>query len=257
MKTKHRNGSQRSLWSELGAGLEWATLRLSPVYYGLGVPHGGGDLVVVVPGFLGTDATLLELRLWLGRMGYRPYGSGIGWNAECPDVLLDRLEATIDRAHDETGRKVRLIGHSLGGLLARAAAVRKPDQVSHVITLGTPFRRLDAHPKVKGLLRKVLRRRRRARPHACTRAFFAALRRCPCESVSEASIYSKNDPIVDWRDSIATNGGRNIEVDGSHVGLPVNAQVYRDLAGLLATPEPARVPVPLPRRENRGLPLAA
>jgi hypothetical protein len=45
--------------------LELATLRLSPVYYGLGIPEGDGTAVIVIPGFLGMDLSLFELHDWL------------------------------------------------------------------------------------------------------------------------------------------------------------------------------------------------
>jgi len=123
-------------------------LRASPVFYGLGVPRGDRSAVVVIPGFLGTDFYLQELYYWLRRVNYRPYMSGIGRNAECLDLLVGRLSQTIKKAAAETGGKVHLIGHSLGGVLARSAAVRLPGLVASVITLGSPFRGIQSHPIV-------------------------------------------------------------------------------------------------------------
>ena len=76
-----------SLWTEALFGAEILILHATPVYYGLGVPRGDGSAVVIIPGFLGTDLYLTELHAWLGRIGYRPYFSGIGINAECPNLL--------------------------------------------------------------------------------------------------------------------------------------------------------------------------
>ena len=136
------------IWLETMALLEWVFLRVSGVYYGCGVRRGDRSAVVVVPGFLGTDSYLLDLHCWLWRVGYRPYLSRIGRNAECLDILLNRLLKTIDTAQQECGGKVHLIGHSLGGLLARAAAARWPERVASVIALGSPFRGLNGHPLV-------------------------------------------------------------------------------------------------------------
>ena len=136
------------LWRETLFGIDWLSLRLSPVYYGVGVPRGDGAAVVLIPGFLGSDNYLVEMYHWLRRIGYRPYYSRIGRNAECPDVLLDRFFTTMDQAYDETGRKLHLIGHSLGGLIARSAAVQRPEQVAQVICLAAPFRDIRAHPMV-------------------------------------------------------------------------------------------------------------
>ena len=70
---------------------EWLALRLSLVFYGIGVPRGDGAPVVLIPGYLTNDWSLLEMFHWLRRMGYRPYVSHIGWNCDCFDVLVDRL----------------------------------------------------------------------------------------------------------------------------------------------------------------------
>src|SRR5262245_48673041 len=87
-----------SLLSELLCGLDWLALRCSPVYGGRGLQHGRGAPVVVVPGFLVDDSALVELHDWLGRVGYRPYYSGIGLHARCGDQLIGRLTAVIERA---------------------------------------------------------------------------------------------------------------------------------------------------------------
>ena len=70
------------IWSEAQIGLEWFSLRMSPVFWGVGVPRGQGEAVVVVPGFMGSDLYLREMYGWLKRIGYKPYYSGIGVNAD-------------------------------------------------------------------------------------------------------------------------------------------------------------------------------
>ena len=79
-------------------GIEMVYLRLSPVYWGFGIPPGDGSAVVVIPGFLLTDLYLTEFRSWINRIGYKAYFSGIGMNAECPN-LLHPVQA--DRDHRE------------------------------------------------------------------------------------------------------------------------------------------------------------
>src|SRR5690348_15826931 len=129
------------MWQEALFGVEVLLLRATPAYYGLGVSGGDGSGVVVIPGFLGTDMYLMEMFAWLRRIGYKPYFSGIGLNAECPNLLIRRhLNETIDRARSQTGRKIHLIGHSLGGIIARSVASQRPADVASVITLGSPFR---------------------------------------------------------------------------------------------------------------------
>lgn len=62
-----------TIWKEALFAADLLLLHSSPIYYGLGVQRGNGSAVVLVPGFLGTDAYLSQLHSWLGRIGYRPY----------------------------------------------------------------------------------------------------------------------------------------------------------------------------------------
>lgn len=236
------------LWREALVALDWVALRASPVYRGLGIPHGDGAPVILIPGFLGIDGYLAEMHSWLKRIGYQPHMSGIGQNADCPNVLTQRLCVTIDRTYRDTRRRVRLVGHSLGGVLARAAAVRYPRRIAQVISLGSPVNSVRAHPTVFAAARfvrgRVLwRRRSEVEPNCytgeCDCTFLDAVRQEIPPSVMHASIYTKSDGVVDWRSCLEENGGLNIQVRGTHCGLPFNADVYRNVAALLARRKPA------------------
>lgn len=236
------------LWREVLFGVDWVALRLAPVYYGVGVPRGDGAPVVILPGFLGSDSYLAEMHYWLKRIGYRSYYSRIGRNAECPDVLTERLFETLDKAQADTGRKVHLIGHSLGGLIARSAAVRRPEQVAQVISLAAPFRDIRAHPMVlaaAGFVRnQVVGRKRRENAGGsvergcltggCTCEFGNSLRSDPADTVARAAIYTETDGVVDWRSCVEEESSKNTKVTGTHIGLAFNPQVYRRVAKLLA-----------------------
>ena len=235
------------LWREVLFGIDWIALHSSPVYYGLGVPRGDGAPVIVIPGFLGSDTYLMEMYHWLRRIGYRSYYSRIGRNADCPELLTQRLFETMDRASQETGRKLRLIGHSLGGLLGRSAAVQRPDQVAQVVSLASPFRDIRAHPVVlaaAGLVRRRVHARQRQAgavvqgecyTDACPCSFATSLRNELPESVRRAAIYTKTDGVVDWRSCVEEDESLNIKVNSTHIGLAFNPQVYRRVAKLLAT----------------------
>ena len=234
------------LWRETLFGVDWLTLRVSPVYYGIGVRRGHGEPVVLIPGFLGSDNYLMEMYYWLRRIGYRPYYSRIGRNAECPDVLLDRFFTTMDKAYQESGQKLHLIGHSLGGLIARSAAVQRPDQVAQVICLAAPFRDIRVHPMVlaaAGFVRGRIRQQQRQRSSVqrdcytgnCTCSFANAARDDFPSSVDRAAIYTETDGVVDWRSCVEEDDTQNTKVNGTHVGLAFNPQVYRQIAKLLAS----------------------
>jgi pimeloyl-ACP methyl ester carboxylesterase len=233
------------LWRESLFGVDWLSLRLSPVYYGVGVPRGDGAPVVLVPGFLGSDNYLVEMFHWLRRIGYTPFYSRIGRNSECPDLLLERFFGTIDEAYEQTGRKLHLVGHSLGGLIARSAAVQKPDKIAQVICLGSPFRDIRAHPMVlaaAGLVRGRIAGQRRGDEEvkrdcytgSCTCVFASSARADLPGTVSRAAIYTPTDGVVDWRSCVEEDERLNIQVSGTHVGLVFNPQVYRHIARLLA-----------------------
>jgi pimeloyl-ACP methyl ester carboxylesterase len=146
VEATHGTGSP-PIWKESLWPVDWLALRMSPVYYGFGIPRGDGSPVVLVPGFMGVDAYLAELYMWLGRIGYRPYMSGIGFNVECPGRLTGKLARTIERAHRQTGKRARVVGHSLGGVLGRKACLQRPDSVRSYIP-GQPGAGLHAHPVV-------------------------------------------------------------------------------------------------------------
>ncbi len=241
---QERREAEVSMWQELLVGFEMVQLRMTSVYYGLGVPHGDGEAVILIPGFLGTDSYLGGMFSWLRTIGYRSYFSGIGWNAECPNLLIrKRLNETVRRAYSATGRKVHLVGHSLGGIIARSVAGQRPDEIASVTTLGSPFRGPVAHANVLRAHEAI--RNRILREHAghilpgcytedCTCEFIASLKGKFPASVAQTAIYTKNDGIVDWRFCVTGDPEIDREVAGTHVGLVFNPAVYRLLAGRLA-----------------------
>jgi triacylglycerol lipase len=238
---KDQKAAARPIWRESFVGLDWLALRASPVFYGLGIPCGDHSAVVTVPGFMGTDLYLQELHWWLRRIGYRSYLSNIGRNADCLDLLVDRLLETIEDAHTKTRDKVHLIGHSLGGVLALSAASLRPDLVASVITLGSPFRGIRSHPIVLEMSELVRERVRSARRDQTKPACYTGY--CDCDAVSalqmpcpstipHTAVYTRTDGIVDW--CVNEDPATNVEVNGTHTGLVVNPSVYELIARRLA-----------------------
>lgn len=233
-----------SMLREALFAVEAALLHAAPVYYGLGAPHGDNSAVVVIPGFLGTDIYLMEMFAWLRRIGYTPYFSGIGLNAECPNLLIQRrLNDTIARARTETGRRIHLIGHSLGGIIARSVAGQRTADIASVITLGSPFRGTVLHPSVlraAEFVRELIRQEHGdgVLPHCytgrCTCNFLGSLRRDLPPRVAQTAIYTKDDGVVDWRYCMTGDPGVDVEVSGTHIGLVFNATVYSLIADRLA-----------------------
>jgi triacylglycerol lipase len=232
------------IWSELLVGVELVFLRISPVYWGCGIPRGDGSAVVLVPGFLGSDFYLGAFRSWLRRIGYRTYNSGIGLNAECPNLLIRQyLNAAVQKAYRTTGRKVHLIGHSLGGTIALSAASQMPDRIASVTTLGSPLCGLSCHPSILQMADLV--RERILAEHgdgvlpecytgACTCDFVEALSGKVPKSVLQTAVYTKADGIVDWHVCRTNDPDIDFEVSATHIGLVFSPLVYSIVAERLA-----------------------
>jgi pimeloyl-ACP methyl ester carboxylesterase len=227
------------VWREARVPAEWLALRRSPVYRGDGVPRGDGAPVVLVQGFLTKGGYLAEMHGWLDSLGYRARVADIGWNAGCIDVLASALRDDIRR----DGRAVHLIGHSLGGIIARAVAARDPERVASVATLSSPFRGLRVHPSLR-LAAALVRSSIHAQRDVPERCFTLA---CECETVRavhtplpdtlrQLAVTTREDGFVDWRYCTGP-ATRTAYVDASHVGLAFSAPVYEALAWHLEAAE--------------------
>jgi pimeloyl-ACP methyl ester carboxylesterase len=104
-----------------------------------GCPTGDGGPVLVFPGILRDDSQTAALRDGLQMLDYTPHGWGLGNNYGPTRDLMDGAKARLTRLYHESG-PVRLIGFSMGGLLARWLAQCRPHMVRQVITVCTPFR---------------------------------------------------------------------------------------------------------------------
>lgn len=226
---------------------ELARLSVDPVFLaGPGLPRGDGRPVVLMPGFLAGDQTLAVLAAWLWRLGYRPRMCRMVANVDCSDRALERVERTVDSLHRRHGGRVALIGHSRGGHFARALAARRPERVSHAISLGADLQQMlgisTPTRHAVAAVRLAMRATRRARHDEClsgdcscgfTRDYSKPF---PVDRVRMTSIYSKGDGVVLWQGCLVPYADC-VEVSGSHVGLIFNRKAYRAIAGALAKPE--------------------
>jgi len=244
IRTQDYQQADVPIWSEVLSTLEWVLLHAAPVYYGMGTPHGDGSAVVLIPAFLCPDVYLTPLHNWLGRIGYEAYFSGIGLNTECPNLLIrSQLNETIEKALTRTGRKIHLIGHSLGGVIARSIAGQRPADIASVITLGAPFRGTVAHQSILRAAEMV--RGRILKKHGanvlpncytghCTCDFLDSLRHNMPAAVAETAVYTEDDGVVDWRYCRTENPESDFSVTGTHIGLAFNPSVYTIIADRLA-----------------------
>lgn len=198
------------------------------------LPRGDGHTVLVFPGLGANDFSTIPLRQTLAAMGYAPQAWERGVNRGATQGVIDACAERARKAHERDGRKVSLVGWSLGGLFAREVAKLVPDSTRCVITLGTPF----AGPRKANRAWRIyewLSGEKVDAPEAVPRD----LDRAP--PVPTTSIYSRSDGIVAWRCSLNEEAPHteNIEVLASHFGLGLNPLTLLAIADRLKQ-DPAR-----------------
>lgn len=223
------------LWNPVGVR-EFAALARDPIMRGRGVPRGDGRAVLLIPGFLSGDWSMLIMSNWLQRLGYTPFMSGINFNIQHSEHLIAGLRKRLAVVRAEADGRVSLVGHSRGGVLAKVLSSRVPDSVEQVIGLGSPFAdQFDVAPMTSvavGVLRTA-GRVAYGRTFNAEGRFAHELRQPP--AVPTTSIYTKSDDVVNFRSCLRPDIPA-ISVWGSHNGLVVNPEVYRLLGRLLARP---------------------
>lgn len=213
----------------------------------LNAPRGDGHPVLVLPGFVTTDASTTLLRRYLELLGYEPYAWELGRNLG-PKAIGRQGEKLIERLDTifaETGRKVSIVGWSLGGVMARQVARRRPDKVRQVISLGSPF---AGDPRASTVWKAYEALTGQRIGDKDTQAQLKESATTP--PVPSTAIYTKADGIVAWQNCCEPQDAAtdNIEVYGSHCGLGVNASVLYAIADRLAQPEGEWAPF-----ERKGL----
>lgn len=200
------------------------------------LPQGDGHPVLVFPGFLASDRSTAPLRALLAELGYQAHGWGLGRNIRVDPKLVEAMERLIQNAAQQAGRKVSLVGWSLGGIFARELAKLNPDAVRQVITLGSPIRDDRRHTNAASLFEWVNGKE----PELLRHGRFTGLDRAP--PVPTTAILSRSDGIVHWSGSIqqAASGHErteNIVVRGSHLGLVHNPGAILAMADRLRQDE--------------------
>jgi predicted alpha/beta hydrolase family esterase len=197
--------------------------------------QGDGHPVILYPGLGAGTLNTSQLRAHLRACRFEASDWDLGVNTG-PDGIFDEwlgsLAERVCKMHALHGRKVSLVGWSLGGIYAREIAKACPDSVRQVITLATPFSSLsDANHA--GTIFKLLG----GDTSKLTAELQARLRERP--PVPTTSIYSKSDGVVCWRGCLQESAAdmENIAVDASHLGMPGHPDVLQIVADRLAQAE--------------------
>jgi triacylglycerol lipase len=237
--------SRPPIWREARIGLETAALLRNPVFRGDGVPDGRGRPVLLVPGFMAGDNTLVMMAGWLKRTGYRPSRAGMRANVDCSGSVAERLEGKLERLVAEQGRRAVVVGQSRGGTIAKVLGRRRPDLVCGVVGLGSPqLDPLAIHPLVRLQVEAVARLgslgapglfKRSCLTDECCASFWDDLAGPMPPGVGFVCVYSKSDGIVDWRSCLDPHASEHVEVDASHCGMAVSAAAWRAVADALGS----------------------
>ena len=201
-----------------------------------------GDPVLLVPGFMAGDYTLAGMSRSLRRRGYRTYRSHITANVGCTLNAAAALESRIESIAIRRGTRVSIVGHSLGGMLARGLAVRRPDLIAGIVTMGSPMLAPGAHHvALTAGVEALVRLSRSGLPGmmseecvagSCARQSFEESREPMPTGVGFTAIYSKRDGIVDWRACVDPQA-RAVEVTASHCGMALDPRVIDAVTGAL------------------------
>ena len=136
------------LWREYRIGLEMRAL-LRDERFRKPPEAPVSRAVMLIPGFLTGDGSLGMMGSWLKRSGHRTCRAGIRLNVDCSEAAVTRLERCLERFCDHQGEHAYIVGQSRGGTFARVLAVRRPDLVRGIVTLGSPhLAPLAVHPIV-------------------------------------------------------------------------------------------------------------
>jgi pimeloyl-ACP methyl ester carboxylesterase len=208
-----------------------ASLLLSPLL--MRAPRGDGHPVLTLPGFLASDLSMTPMRRYLRELGYDAYAWKMGRNVGGVSRMRAALKDRLAGIHAATGRKVSIVGWSLGGVYARDLALQAPDMVRCVVTLGSPFagdvRATNATRLYEALSGEAVEDKSELR-----KAIAGDL------PVPASSIYSRTDGVVNWQTCLLRPSvtAENIEVHlASHIGLGVNAAALWAVADRLAQTE--------------------
>jgi triacylglycerol esterase/lipase EstA (alpha/beta hydrolase family) len=201
---------------EYGLGL----LSITPLKYI--VTHGDLHPVVIFPGLGAADTSTQFLRSFLNDIGYKSYTWGQGRNLGPKGPIDTFLKLIIDHVEDiyiaNGNRKISLIGWSLGGVYAREVAKLRPDLIQQVITLGTPFKKINNATNAAYVYELLSGDKNHNTDDM-------EIRISAPPQLPFTSIYSKTDGVVWWESSIEDDSeiSQNIEVPyASHLGLGHN-----------------------------------
>jgi hypothetical protein len=177
-----------------------------------------GPPCLVIPGFIATDRTAMELRRAFASAGWQVFGWNMGLNTGAQSDTVERLSQRLDAL--AASGPVLVVGWSLGGVFARELARSRPGQVAAVVTLGSPFSGDPRWNNVWQLYERVAGHPVDAPPVARVSAK---------PPVPTLALWSRRDGIVAPRAAYGLDGERDaaVELGCTHMGFAVSTSGTR------------------------------
>lgn len=229
-------GHPSLIWG-LAEALRFPTEFVSSYAWEALVPAARADrarTVLVLPGFMATDAMTGQLRRSLGRDGHRVHPAGLGRMVGLTDAVLDGALIRVEELAHREG-PVTVVGWSFGGVLARWLAHERPTLVEHVVTVGSPWRAEGEVTRATTMFQASARRH--GISERAVEVIGTVRTPLPCPLTA---IYSTTDGLVPWRACTAEEGPtcENVPVPSSHVGLMHNPLVLTAVRDRVAQDPP-------------------
>jgi hypothetical protein len=196
--------------------------RLALAYRSLAkLPPGNNDPVILIPGWKAPQETMAPLRRFLRNRNYNAHYWGLGTNQGDPEADSERLAEKVAKQVQQSGRKVALVGWSLGGVIAREVGRNLPGSVAQVITYGTPViggptftpaARVYGEPECRRISNRIVELDEQ-RPIA----------------VPITAIFTRKDRIVSWPACIDRSSPNitHYEVRSTHVSMGFDPDVWQ------------------------------
>lgn len=199
-------------------------------------PHGDGHPVLVIPGFAENDLFTKPLRHALKKNGYKAYGWKGHFNIGMKEKAAANLAERLKEVYEANGhKKVSVIGHSLGGIYARALAQEFPDMVRDVITIETPFGLPMTENAKDDFLISTIMRLSDKKVSLDNPGMPERLLTPP--PVPTTSIFSKVDTFWRTRLNPISPQSENIEITATHIGSVWHKDSIAIILNRLAQPE--------------------
>lgn len=182
------------------------------------------QVVILLPGFATHPLRMRYMAEKLEEAGHTVKRWGMGFNLGPTEENFDFLSRRVCQVHQRYGRKVVLVGWSLGGIFAREMAKRHPESVAKVITMGSPFSHTPYSNNVWRLYQLIT-------GHSVERPPIAAdlAAKPPVETVA---LWSPRDGVVSVRSARGLAGERDREraLRCTHMGFSNSAEAILAVA---------------------------